>query len=183
MKTIRLMTALVACSVFALFAGDDEIPEVPERGGMGTVTIKTDPEGSMAYLDGQELGKTPIIKKPFKTGRFDLIIIERGRRQDIELVNTRFNVWPDKENVFETKTRMPWGNIELTTTPGKCQVMIDGEHADKTEGAALTLRNLREGDHMIEINCGRGLRADSLVRIIGEETIKVHLDATKKKRR
>lgn len=184
MKTFQLITALVACSVFALFAGDAQVDDeaIPERGGMGTVTIKTDPEGSMVYLDGQELGKTPIIKKQFRSGRVDLVIIEEGRRQQIELVNTRFNIWPNKENIFETKTRMPWGNIELTTNPGKCQVLIDGDNAGSTEGSTFTMHNLREGDHLIEINCGGSRRADTLVRVIGEETVKINLDATKKRR-
>ena len=187
MKSLKILTALLACAAFAAFAGDDDF-EVPERGETGHVTIKTDPQGSKVYLDGEELGKTPIVNREFPTGRFDLIIIEEGRRQQIELVNQRFNVWPDKNgkqdqrNVFEQKTRMPWGNLELTTTPGKCQVMIDGELADRTDGGTLTMRNIREGDHLIEIKCG-GATADTLVRIIGEETLKVHLKAGGKRRR
>ena len=184
MKT-RLFAAFLACAALAAFAQDDDIPE---RGGTGHVTIRTDPQGSKVFLDGEELGKTPIENLEFRTGRFDLIIIEEGRRQQIELVNQRFNVWPDKNgkqdqrNVFEKKTRMPWGNLELTTTPGKCQVMIDGELADRTDGGTLTMPNIREGDHLIEIKCG-GATADTLVRIIGEETLKVHLKAGGKRRR
>ena len=188
MKSLKILTALLACAAFAAFAGDDDF-EVPERGETGHVTIKTDPQGSKVYLDGEELGKTPIVNREFPTGRFDLVIIDdENAKQAQQLVNMRFNVWPDKNgkqdprNVYETKTRMPWGNLELTTTPGKCQVMIDGDLADRTDGGTLTLHNIREGDHLIEINCGGGMVKDSLVRIVGEETIKVHLNAKRGKK-
>ena len=48
-----------------------------------------------------------------------------------------------------------------------------------TDGAALTVRNLDAGDHMVRAECGRR-SAEMLVTIKGEETSEIMLDATKK---
>ncbi len=182
MKMLNVLSAALLLAAGIALAADAPVEEAtPERGGFGTVTIETDPEGSSVFLDGEELGKTPVKNKRFRSGRFDLLVIDQSGRQDLELVNTRFNVWPDSNNVFSGKTRMPFGNIEITTKPAKCGVMVDGEMVDNTDGGTLTVRNLREGDHLVEARCGRG--RDSLVRIVGEETLKLMLDATTGKRR
>jgi len=179
MKLLRIISAALLLTWGLSFAADEVEEAVPERGGFGTVTVETDPEGSSVFLDGEDLGKTPVVKRKFKSGRFNLLVIDQSGRQDLELVNTRFNVWPDSNNVFSGKTRLPFGNLQITTKPAKCGIMVDGEMVDNTDGGALTVRNLREGDHLVEARCGRG--RDTLVRVVGEETIKITIDATKGK--
>ena len=58
-------------------------------------------------------------------------------------------------------------------------IAVDGDQADMTDGAALTVRNLDAGDHMVRAECGRR-SAEMLVTIKGEETSEITLDATKK---
>lgn len=149
--------------------------EPPPRGQMGKVTIITDPPGSDVYLGNQELGKTPIVEKDFPSGRHTLVIIDQG----YELVNERFNVWPNKVNEYGGKTTIPKGHLKITTKPAKCIIYVDGDQADMTDGAALTVRNLDAGDHMVRAECGRR-SAEMLVTIKGEETSEITLDATKK---
>jgi hypothetical protein len=180
MKLIRTLTAAsVALALAALpaLAQDDDSGEPPPRGQSATVTIITDPAQSEVYLDGVSIGKTPINNLEVTSGRQRVVVMDQNQ----ELVNKKINIWPGKDNKFEFKTQMPWGNIELTTTPDKCIVYVDGEQADATDGGPLTIRSLDAGDHLIETDCGKGRKGDTLVRVGGETTIKLHIDATKKK--
>ena len=153
---------------------DNDDEAVPERGGTGTIKIVTEPAGSIVYLDGELLGKAPI-EKSFRSGRFNLVVMDQGQ----ELINTRFNVFPNKLNEYNTKTVMPYGNIEVTTNPPKCRIALDEDDADKTDGGKLTLKHIRVGNHMVKATCGKQSKQE-MVQVVGESTVKVTLDFTKK---
>jgi len=164
-------TLMLAFSVCA-FAEDDLAP----RGKMGTITIITNPPNSDVFLDGEDLGKSPIIKRQFRTGPLRLVIMDQGK----ELINTRFNVWPNKENKFEGSTVMPHGTIKITTNPNKCQILLDGDYADRTDGGPLTLNSVDEGDHQVSANCPGRKPYEVLVKVEGEKTLELFLDAVKR---
>jgi len=169
---LALSAAVLLALSVNVFADDDMAP----RGGTGTITIITDPPNSDVFLDGVDLGKSPIIKKSFRSGPLRLVVIDQGK----ELINTRFNVWPNKENKFEGSTTMPHGTIIITTNPNKCRVYLDGEIADRTEGGPLTLNSVDAGSHTIGADgCGKLL--EILIPVRGEKTTEVHLDVKGRK--
>jgi hypothetical protein len=136
------------------------------------------------FLGGEPLGKSPIKDREVKSGRQTLVVIDQG----FELVNKRVNIWPgkDKRNDFDFSTKIPKGNIKVTTNPPRCLIFVDGEQADKTDGAELVVRSLDAGDHVVRAQCSNRKSAEALVKVVGEETAEVHLDATtgsKKKKR
>jgi hypothetical protein len=164
-----------ALSISAFAQGDDE--DMAPRGGKGTVTIITDPPNSNVFLDGEDLGKSPINKLSFRSGPLKLIIIDQGK----ELINTRFNVWPGKDNVYRGSTVMPEGTIKITTNPSKCRILLSGDDADRTDGGPLTLNSVRAGSHTIGANCQGHRLIEELIEVKGETTTEVHLDAVKRK--
>jgi hypothetical protein len=170
---LALPAALMLFFFVSVFADDDDFAP---RGKMGTVTIITDPPNSYVFLDGDSLGKSPIIKRQFRTGPLKLVVIDQGK----ELINTRFNVWPNKENKYEGTTTMPHGTIKITTNPNKCQVLMDGEYADRTDGGPLTLNSVDAGDHQIGASCPGRKTYEVLVRVEGEQTLELYLDAVKR---
>jgi len=177
MSLIRLALSAIFMLVFSVnvFAqGDDE--ELAPRGGTATVTIITDPPNSDVFLDGQPLGKSPIIKRKFHTGPLKLIVQDQNK----DLVNTRFNVWPNKENIYDAKTVMPIGKIKVTTNPPKCNIYLDDEIADRTDGSELTINSVDAGDHTLGAECGK-LFYKILIPVQGEQLTEVHLDVQKKK--
>jgi hypothetical protein len=176
MNIFRLAAALALVFSINVFADDEEFAP---RGQKATVTIITDPPNSDVSLDGVELGKSPIIKRPFHTGPLKLVIMDQGK----ELINVRFNVWPNKDNKFEGKTVMPAGTIIVTTNPDKCRVMLDGEIADRTDGGPLTINSIDAGSHTIgaEGCIGGGRSFEILIPVEGEKTTKVHLDVRNRK--
>ena len=138
-------TLLLLISAILAFAGN-----VPERGGEGQIVINSDPEGSQVYLDGEELGDTPV-NTSFRSGRWDLLIMDG----EVELINTRFNVWPDSVNVFEKKTKIPFGNIAVSTKRN-CKVYLDGEMVEYIErNTTLTMKRIDAGTHTIQAICGK----------------------------
>jgi len=171
---LALPAALMLLFSVSVFASDDD--ELAPRGKTGTVTIITDPPGSFVYLDGDSLGKSPITKRQFRTGPLKLIVIDQGK----ELINTRFNVWPNKENKYEGTTVMPHGTIKITTNPSKCQISLDGDYADKTDGGPLTLNSVDAGDHQVEANCPGRKAYGTTVRVEGEKSVELFLDAVKR---
>ena len=171
---LALPTALMLFLSVSVFADDDD--NFAPRGGTGTITIITNPPNSYVFLDGDSLGKSPIIKRSFRSGPLKLIVLDQGK----ELINTRFNVWPNKENKFEGETVMPHGTIKITTNPSKCQILLDGEYADRTDGGPLTLNSVDAGDHQIGASCPGRKTYEVLVRVEGEKSVELFLDAIKR---
>lgn len=171
---LALPAALSLALSINAFAQDDD--DLAPRGGMGTITITTDPPNSDVFLDGESLGKSPITKRKFRSGPLRLIVQDQGK----ELINTRFNVWPNKDNVYEGKTVMPQGKVKITTNPASCRILMDGEIADRTEGGELMLNSVDAGDHTIGAD-GCGKYFEILIPVRGEQTTEVRLDVKTRK--
>jgi hypothetical protein len=172
---LTLPFALTLAFFANAIAADDE--DMAPRGSTGTITIITDPPNSEVFLDGESLGKSPIIKRSFRSGPLKLIVQDQGK----ELINTRFNVWPNKDNKFEGSTVMPAGTIKVSTIPNKCYVYMDGERADRTDGGPLTLNSVDAGNHTIGAECPGKKFYEELIDVKGEQTTEVVLDAVKRK--
>ena len=143
--------------------------QVPPRGKKGKVTITTTPAKATVYLGGVELGESPIENHEFKSGRHDLTIMLRGE----ELVRTRFNVWPDKNNTFDKKLVMPYGSI-IVDVNKVAKVYVDGEYMAQTEGGPLTINNVEEGPHILKVQRGKKSRQQE-IHVKGEDTVTVKL--------
>ena len=177
MKKLYVFALMVAFLFTAAVADEDP----PPRDKPAVVNIITNPPNSDVYLGGELLGKSPIENLSVKSGRQTLVVIDQG----FELVNQRVNIWPgnDKRNNFDFGTKIPKGHIKVTTNPGKCIIFVDGDQADKTDGAPLTIHNLDAGDHVVRAECSNRKSAEELVTVRGEETAEVTIDATKGKKK
>ena len=182
MKKLYIFALMMAFLFTSAIAEEDENP--PPRGKAATINIITEPPNSEVYLGGEQLGKSPIKDMQVKSGRQTLVVIDQG----FELVNKRVNIWPgsDSRNNFYFSTKIPKGHIKVTTNPTRCLIFVDGEQSDKTDGAELVIHNLDAGDHVVRAQCNNRRSAETLVKVKGEETVDVHLDASapsKKKKR
>ena len=171
--------ALMMAFLFTTAVADEEDP--PPRGKSAIVNIVTEPPNSDVFLGGEPLGKSPIKDREVKSGRQTLVVIDQG----FELVNKRVNIWPGKDsrNNLDFSTKIPKGNIKITTNPPRCLIFVDGEQADKTDGAELVVRSLDAGDHVVRAQCSNRKSAEALVKVVGEEAVDVQLDATRRKKK
>jgi len=181
MKKLYIFALMVAFIFTSANATDCNGDEPPARGKNAIVNIITEPPNSDVFLGGEPLGKSPIENVTVKSGRQTLVVIDQG----FELVNKRVNIWPGKDNCndFNFGTKIPKGHIKVSTNPGKCIIFVDGDQADKTDGAPLTIHNLDAGDHVVRAECSNRKSAEALVTVKGEETVEVSLDATGKKKK
>ncbi len=166
------LTLLV--SLTTVFAQVDE-EGVPPRGGMGEVSIVTDPPRAMVYLGGTKLGLSPV-DTVYPSGRHTLTIMHNGE----ELITERVNVWPDRKLQIERKLVSPYGSVTLTTKPEKnVRVAIDGEPVGETEGGPLTINNIEAGARVFTVSRGKAQK-EVEVQVRPEENVEIHVDLTKR---
>jgi len=144
---------------------------VPPRGGMGTVSIKTNPEKAVVYLGGTKLGLSPI-DTVFASGRHTLTIMLNGE----ELITERVNVWPDRTLEIEKTLKLPYGSVALHIKPEKAnaQVTVDGEPVGGGAGL-VRINRLEAGTRSIRVKYGKKVR-DIHVDVLPEETVDVNVD-------
>lgn len=170
-KALILMLTLLAGAGTALAQDEDQIPP---RGQMGKVVIKTAPEKALAYLGGEKLGFTPV-EMDFASGRHTLTLMLNGE----ELVNKRINVWPSQTTVVDTALAMPYGSMMVTVSPANARLTVDEEEVGNVPAAGLRVNNLEAGTRVVRVSKGRRSK-EVKVDILPEENVKVHIDLNKK---
>ena len=169
-RWVRKMLFISGLALVVVLAQDGD--SVPPRGKQGRIHIATNPPNATAYLGGENLGVTPI-DTPFQTGRHTLTVILNGE----ELIRQRVNIWPDSTTVIEKGLVMPYGSLKITTDPIKCNciVYIDSLDVGSTQGAPLTINNIRSGSRAIRIVDGKRSKEYNVM-IFGEKTAELFVD-------
>lgn len=142
----------------------------PERGGKGQLVINTRPSGAEVYFADEYRGKTPITIDA-NSGRDDLSIDLDGWN----LYKSRVNVWSGQTTNLNIELKLPLGNLQITTNPGKASVSLDGRPIGSTQGAALNVAKVPAGKHQI-CGTGGGRSGCQAIEVPREETLKVHLN-------
>ncbi len=142
----------------------------PERGGTGTIEIITRPSGAEIYFADEYRGKSPIsVEVP--SGRDDLSIDLDGWN----LFKSRVNIWNGQKTTLNIELKLPLGEIQVTTNPGKASITLDGRPIGSTQGAALSVRKVPAGKHNLCGSAGSkgGCQAIEVPR---EDVLKVQLN-------
>jgi len=141
----------------------------PERGQPGKLEIITRPSGAEVYYADEYRGKTPLVVDA-TSGRDDLSLDLDGHN----LFKSRVNVWPNKTTSLSIELKLPQGDIELTTIPGKASVTLDGRPIGSTQGGPMTIRKVKDGGHILCASAG-GKSGCQNVTVLREAVIKVKL--------
>lgn len=142
----------------------------PERGQPGKLEIITRPSGAEVYYADEYRGKTPIVIEA-TSGRDDLSLDLDGHN----LYKSRVNVWPNKTTSLSIELKLPQGDIELTTNPGKASVTLDGRPIGSTQGGPMTIRKVKDGGHILCATAGSKSGCQN-VTVLREATVKVKLN-------
>jgi hypothetical protein len=166
-------TAPIAREAFAPINPDDTAFDPsrgkPERGQPGKLEIITRPSGAEVYYADEYRGKTPIVIDAI-SGRDDLSLDLDGHN----LYKSRVNIWPNSTTSLSIELKLPQGDIELTTVPGKASVTLDGRPIGSTQGGPMTIRKVKDGGHIICATAGNKSGCQNIT-VRREETIKVKL--------
>lgn len=149
----------------------------PDRGEVATISIITEPPGSDIFVDKEFIGTSPIINKEWHSGFQQLYISEKtgGRLgRDIPLCQDTLKIWPNQNLELKINTIMPFGNINIKTGIGGCDISLDGNYFNRSEGEVTLVRRLPEGTHEVSVKCKNGTRK-TIVQVEGDKTVDVDL--------
>lgn len=141
----------------------------PERGQPGKLEIITRPSGAEVYYADEYRGKSPLVIDAM-SGRDDLSLDLDGHN----LYKSRVNVWPNTTTSLSIELKLPQGDVELTTVPGKASITLDGKPIGSTQGGPMTIRKVKDGGHILCGTAGNKSGCQSIT-VRREETIKVKL--------
>jgi diacylglycerol kinase family enzyme len=108
----------------------------------GTVSIKSEPTNAKIYLDGKEVGNTPVTLKPVR-GIHEVEI----RMDGYEIWRENVDIQADKEKTLTAALQLKTGTILIESEPANAKIYLDGKDAGKTP---VTLRPVC-GIHTVEI--------------------------------
>jgi formylglycine-generating enzyme required for sulfatase activity/serine/threonine protein kinase len=108
----------------------------------GSLKVETTPDGAQVYIDGKNVGQTPLQLNEVKRGKVKIIVYKKG-----------FDVWeqeimiePSKVSEVNAVLVSSFGSLKVETTPDGAQVYIDGK---KQGESPLELKELKKGSHEV----------------------------------
>ena len=112
------------------------------RAKSGTVTIKSKPTNAKIYLDGKEVGNTPVTLKPVR-GIHEVEV----RMDGYDTWRENVDVQADKEKTLTAALQLKTGTILVKSEPANAKIYLDDKEAGKTPA---TLRPVC-GIHTVEV--------------------------------
>jgi hypothetical protein len=124
-----------------------------------TLSLSTNPDGVVVFLNGDSLGLTPLVAYPAKTGRLPL----RMRKTNYLPIDTVVVITPGRKTALafslqpaiapsgaETLPDAPqFGYLQILSQPLAANIFINDQPRGKTP---LTLKNLTPGRYRIVLN-------------------------------
>ena len=110
----------------------------------GLLTISSAPSGARVFIDGQELGETPLVDTPVDAGAHTLALqLDRYQALEQQLDVTGRQV----QQLLELNLAPAWAEITVASAPSGAAILIDGEQAGITPATVEVL----QGEHQLII--------------------------------
>ncbi|WP_103026505.1 serine/threonine-protein kinase [Salinibacter altiplanensis] len=130
-------------------APNDEPSSSPEP-ATGTVTIRSDPDGATARLDGQTVGRTPLTVNDLAPGTYRLLLDRDDHRAQETTVSVAGN-----DTAVVSSTLLPRPAVVRLGARPDGEVRIDG--APRSPGAdGLVVDSLSPGPHQVTVTSSLG---------------------------
>ncbi|MGR3294050.1 MAG: PEGA domain-containing protein [Candidatus Scalindua sp.] len=110
----------------------------------GSVCIKSNPPNAMAFIEGKEIGTTPVIITNSSPGTYLVEIKMDG----YETWNESVNIEQGKEITITADLQMKAGSININSNPSDATIHLDGKMVGKTPE---TIADLSHGMHLVEV--------------------------------
>jgi len=145
-------------------------------GGKAILHVKSKPSQARIYIDGQELGKTPLSRDDLVPGKHRMKIAKSYFQPKTQEINLAANV-VKKYSVHLNKAK---GSLTVLSTPSEAEVFVDG---DKKSGRTpMTLEDVICGKHTVQIRFhkkNRKINVKKEVTIPREKTKRLKVDLEK----
>ncbi len=132
--------------------------------GQAILRLSTNPEGARVFLEGNELGKTPLFRDDLPSGDYILKIDKKyylPEKMDISLKDNEV-----RKKEFDLDKGQ--GKITVLSNPQEAKVYLDGKY--EKGRTPLTLEGVEAGEHLVRVQKDHYYPED--------KKIAVHIDET-----
>lgn len=145
-RAAAVCVALAAVAAPAVWRAYRPTPVVAPA--VGTIALDSTPGGSTVFIDGVEVGKTPLLKE-LSTGPHAVEFRQKKRSRKVEVI-----IVGGQETASSVDwTRKATGRIAVTSAVANTTVLVDG----KGRGIApLTIDDLAVGSHTVVLQSKQG---------------------------
>jgi len=138
-------------------AGDRQTLSVVMRGLPGTLSLTSLPPGARFYVNGNPVGKSPVVMPNLMPGEYDV----RAEAEGYGTMSRKVTLANGASAREEFRLSNIMGRLEVRTSPPGAQVLVDGKSAGITKSSdpdaefsdVLAVENLMEGDHVLTVRC------------------------------
>ncbi|MBC8551800.1 MAG: PEGA domain-containing protein, partial [Candidatus Brocadiales bacterium] len=110
----------------------------------GSVNINSNPSNATAFVEGKEIGTTPVIISNSSPGTY----LVEVRMDGYETWNESVNIEQGKQITITADLQMKAGAININSNPSGATIHIDGKNVGKTP---KTITDLLPGMHLVEV--------------------------------
>ncbi len=110
----------------------------------GSLSIESEPANARIFLDGNEFGTTPTMKRSIDPGKHEVEV----RMEGYEVWSKSINLKAGKEKLLTATLQVASGSIKIESTPTKARIYFDGEDVGITPD---TLRSVATGTHEVRV--------------------------------
>jgi hypothetical protein len=156
-------------------------PAPAEAGGR--LLIRSTPDGAGAFVDGRDIGRTPVTMRDIERGTHNVRVVREGYVAEERRV-TITAVRPSQSLTFELTRARPAAQapavpaalererapLVVESRPAGARVFVDGTLIGKTP---LTLGQVAAGDHAVSLDLDGYRRWSSSVRVVAGERNRV----------
>jgi formylglycine-generating enzyme required for sulfatase activity len=120
---------------------DSQTLELTLQALPGRVSISSEPQGARVTVDGESVGRTPLLNLPLAEGEHQLIV-EEARHLPMEqsLLVTGRNI----EQRLQLQLEPAWAQVALDSEPPGAAILVDGETVGTTPASVEILRGEHE---------------------------------------
>ena len=156
----------------------DPAQPAPVPAAAGRLLIRSTPDGGGAFVDGRDIGRTPVTMRDIERGTHTVRVVREGYVAEERRV-TITAVRPSQSLTFELTRARPAppaplererGPLVVESRPAGARVFVDGTLIGKTP---LTLGDVAAGDHAVSLDLDGYRRWSSSVRIVAGEPNRV----------
>ena len=108
--------------------------------------VTSDPSGATVFLDGNQLGITPLERNDLSQGECNMIIVMDGYESNKQLIRLVYG----QTKSYHADLVQQEGSVRLTTEPTGAEVFLDGKSYGIFDGEPIIINNLGIGEHIAE---------------------------------
>ena len=121
---------------------DDQTIELTLQAMPGLIAIDSSPQGASVMVDGESVGKTPLVDLPLEQGDYQLLLEEP---RHLPLTQPLQVTGRGVQQAIEVQLAPAWAMVTIDSLPTGATLLLDGETAGTTPATIEVL----QGEHQL----------------------------------